>query len=210
MSSRHRVKSAALAALLAAVMSVGLIPTATTAQSDGEATKVAYLLPFRRSIAFWPVHLAEELGYFEEEGLSVASESTDGSSFVVQQVAADAAEFGIATSDPILLGFEQSPNFQMRLRLPDRQRVRPVDEVRRAASRRWPTSRARSWPSRTSRAARSPASRSRLRRRASPRHDVTIQPVGEDAAIQAEALAKRHRGGLRGLLEQPHRRAATR
>jgi NitT/TauT family transport system substrate-binding protein len=70
-----------------------------------------FFLPFLRSIAFWPVHVAEEQGYFEQEGLNIASEATDGSSFVVQQVAAGSAEFGIATSDPILLGFEQSPNF---------------------------------------------------------------------------------------------------
>lgn len=78
----------------------------------GETTEVTYLLPFLRSIAFWPVHIAEEVGYFEEEGLSIASEATDGSSFVVQQVAANSAEFGIATAEPVLLGYEQNQNFQ--------------------------------------------------------------------------------------------------
>jgi NitT/TauT family transport system substrate-binding protein len=44
--------------------------------------------------------------------LRVTSEATDGSSFVVQQVAANSAEFGIATAEPVLLGYEQNENFQ--------------------------------------------------------------------------------------------------
>lgn len=88
-------------------------PTAAdTGGQPQELTEVTYLLPFLRSIAFWPVHIAEEVGYFEEEGLQVASEATDGSSFVVQQVAAGAAEFGIATAAPVFLGYQQNENFQ--------------------------------------------------------------------------------------------------
>lgn len=86
-------------------------PDVSTSTSAAPAvTEVSYFLPFLRSIAFWPTHLAEELGYFEEEGLAVTSEATDGSSFVVQQVAAGNADFGIATADPVLLGFEQTQN----------------------------------------------------------------------------------------------------
>jgi NitT/TauT family transport system substrate-binding protein len=88
------------------------IATSEPADEVVEVVEVTYLLPFLRSIAFWPVHIAEELGYFEEEGLKVSSEATDGSSFVVQQVAANSAEFGIATAEPVLLGYEQNQNFQ--------------------------------------------------------------------------------------------------
>jgi NitT/TauT family transport system substrate-binding protein len=80
-------------------------------QSEGGVTKVTYLLPFDRSIAFWPIHLAEELGYFKEEGLEVSSEPTDGSSFVVQQLAAGGAQFGVATAEPALLGYSRNENF---------------------------------------------------------------------------------------------------
>jgi NitT/TauT family transport system substrate-binding protein len=74
--------------------------------------KITILLPFSRSIAFWPVHVAEEQGYFKDAGLDVTSEATDGSSFVVQQVAAGKSPVGIAVAEPVLLGFEQNGNFQ--------------------------------------------------------------------------------------------------
>jgi NitT/TauT family transport system substrate-binding protein len=121
MSSPSRAKTR-FATLAGAALAAGLLSTTALAQSPSAApetgapsgtTEVAYLLPFLRSIAFWPVHVAEEVGYFEEEGLSVASEATDGSSFVVQQVAAGNAEFGIATADPVLLGYNSSPTFQL-------------------------------------------------------------------------------------------------
>jgi NitT/TauT family transport system substrate-binding protein len=73
--------------------------------------KITILLPFQRSIAFWPVHIAEEQGYFKDAGLDVTSEETDGSSFVVQQVAAGKAQVGIAVTEPALLGYEQNSDF---------------------------------------------------------------------------------------------------
>jgi NitT/TauT family transport system substrate-binding protein len=73
--------------------------------------KITILLPFNRSIAFWPIHIAEEQGYFKDAGLDVTSEATDGSSFVVQQVAAGKSPVGIAVAEPVLLGYEQNANF---------------------------------------------------------------------------------------------------
>jgi NitT/TauT family transport system substrate-binding protein len=73
--------------------------------------KITILLPFQRSIAFWPVHIAEEQGYFKDAGLDVTSEETDGSSFVVQQVAAGKAQIGIAVTEPAMLGYEQNSDF---------------------------------------------------------------------------------------------------
>jgi NitT/TauT family transport system substrate-binding protein len=73
--------------------------------------KITILLPFSRSIAFWPVHIAEEQGYFKDAGLDVTSEATDGSSFVVQQIAAGKSPVGIAVAEPVLLGYEQNQNF---------------------------------------------------------------------------------------------------
>jgi NitT/TauT family transport system substrate-binding protein len=73
--------------------------------------KISILLPFNRSIAFWPIHIAEEQGFFKDAGLDVTSEATDGSSFVVQQVAAGKSPVGIAVAEPVLLGYEQNSNF---------------------------------------------------------------------------------------------------
>jgi NitT/TauT family transport system substrate-binding protein len=97
-----------LLALVAAACGGG---SESQSQQSSGPVKVKYLLPFSRSIAFWPVHLAEELGYFRDEGLDINSEATDGSSFVIQQVAAGNAEFGIAVAGPVLLGYERNQNF---------------------------------------------------------------------------------------------------
>jgi NitT/TauT family transport system substrate-binding protein len=84
----------------------------SSAGGGGEApAKITILLPFQRSIAFWPVHVAEEQGFFKEQGLEVTSEATDGSSFVVQQIAAGKSPVGIAVAEPVLLGYEQNQNF---------------------------------------------------------------------------------------------------
>jgi NitT/TauT family transport system substrate-binding protein len=80
--------------------------------SSASVGKISILLPFSRSIAFWPVHIAEEQGYFKQQGLDVTSEATDGSSFVVQQIAAGKSPVGIAVAEPVLLGYEQNGNFQ--------------------------------------------------------------------------------------------------
>ena len=81
------------------------------ASGGGNPGKITILLPFQRSIAFWPVHIAEEQGYFKAAGLDVTSEETDGSSFVVQQVAAGKGKVGIAVTEPAMLGYEQNSDF---------------------------------------------------------------------------------------------------
>jgi NitT/TauT family transport system substrate-binding protein len=80
-------------------------------EASGGTQTVSVLLPFSRSIAFWPVHVADELGYLKEEGIDIEDEATDGSSFVVQQVSAGKAPIGIAVTEPALLGYAQNPTF---------------------------------------------------------------------------------------------------
>jgi NitT/TauT family transport system substrate-binding protein len=80
--------------------------------SGPAAASVRLLLPAPPSIRFYQVHLAEGLGYFAEEGLTVAVEATDGSGFNVQQIGAGTAEFGQVTSDPTILGFAKSQTFR--------------------------------------------------------------------------------------------------
>lgn len=83
------------------------------AGSDADVTEVQALLPFLRVPAFYPAMLAEELGYFEEEGIATDWEPTDGSAFAVQQVAAGNADVAIVNTEPALLGFAQSENFRI-------------------------------------------------------------------------------------------------
>jgi NitT/TauT family transport system substrate-binding protein len=56
--------------------------------------------------------LAQGLGYFDEEGIEVDIQPSEGSSFVVQQVAGGNVASGLPASQSILLGFAQSPNFR--------------------------------------------------------------------------------------------------
>lgn len=90
-------------------------PTAqasTSSEPSGERLKVRALLPAPRIIAFYPQLIPEVLGYYEDAGLDVSWEPTDGSSFVVQQIAAGNADVGVAVVGPALLGYEQSPSFR--------------------------------------------------------------------------------------------------
>jgi ABC-type nitrate/sulfonate/bicarbonate transport system substrate-binding protein len=110
----RRAKLAAFLVPLALVLAACGGNDDGTGGSGGAAEpvgKITILLPFNRSIAFWPVHVAEEQGYFKDAGLDVTSEATDGSSFVVQQIAAGKSPVGIAVAEPVLLGYEQNANF---------------------------------------------------------------------------------------------------
>jgi NitT/TauT family transport system substrate-binding protein len=84
-----------------------------SAADGGELTEVTALLPFLRVPAFYPMILAEELGYFEEEGISASWEPTDGSAFAVQQVAAGNADVAVVNTEPAILGFAESENFKV-------------------------------------------------------------------------------------------------
>ena len=111
MSYRLTSRSRVATALMTGVLAGAALTSGATAQ---ELTPVQILTPFGGSaIAFFPPYVADALGYFEEEGIDATVEGADGSSFVVGQVAADSADFGIATADPVLLGYASSPNFQI-------------------------------------------------------------------------------------------------
>lgn len=72
---------------------------------------VKVLLSFQQGISFWPLHLADKLGYFKDEGLDVKIEVADGSPFVVQQVSAGNEPFGVPVPEPAMLGYAQNPSF---------------------------------------------------------------------------------------------------
>jgi len=76
-----------------------------------EMRELSFLLPFIKTIAFYPVFIADAMGYFAEEGLSVEIQPVDGSSFVVQQVAAGRAEAGLAGTGAVLNGMEEGLPF---------------------------------------------------------------------------------------------------
>lgn len=75
---------------------------------EGEE-EVELLLSFPESIVWTALIVAREQGYFEEEGISVSTQETEGSGFVVQQSVAGNADFGWAGSDSIIIGYAQEP-----------------------------------------------------------------------------------------------------
>ena len=75
-------------------------------------TKIGLMLSYIPSVQFFPPLLAKGLGYFAQEGLDVDIQPSEGSSFVVQQVAGGNIQTGLSASQAVLLGFRQSPNFK--------------------------------------------------------------------------------------------------
>lgn len=88
---------------------------------DGELRETTFLLPFPFAVPFYPVFVAESLGYYEAEGLKVNIEFADGSASVVQQVVANNVEFGLSDPGPIVdavaLGEDLSVVFVLQNRL---------------------------------------------------------------------------------------------
>jgi NitT/TauT family transport system substrate-binding protein len=67
----------------------------TLADGDGELQEITFLLPSDNPLQYYPAFVADELGYFAEEGLAVNIEEIGGSSAVLQQLIADNAEIGL-------------------------------------------------------------------------------------------------------------------
>lgn len=116
---RGHSKRGAIPALLAPMLvltACGADDVESTSGSTGtpvqETKEVTFLLAFKPSISFLPIHLADELGYFEDEGLDVSVEESTGSSFAVQQVAAGQAEAGISIDTAVIFGASSSPTYR--------------------------------------------------------------------------------------------------
>jgi NitT/TauT family transport system substrate-binding protein len=104
MDRRRRLKRASLGRVLVVIAVLGTLagcggdePAATEekAATGGGTEKVELLLSYQRSIAFIGEIMAQEDGYFADEGLEVEPLSTEGGSFVTQQLIAGNKKFGI-------------------------------------------------------------------------------------------------------------------
>jgi NitT/TauT family transport system substrate-binding protein len=76
-------------------------------QQGGAPEKVTLLLPFQESIFYYGITIAREQGYFEEEGLDVETQASEGSAFVTQQIVGGGVEFGTNTPAETLVALEK-------------------------------------------------------------------------------------------------------
>jgi NitT/TauT family transport system substrate-binding protein len=93
---RHRTLATLTLLALVAATALAAFPSRAPA-----AEKIQLLLPVRGTAAY-PVYLAKQLGYFEEEGLDVEVLPGKGSTYVVQQVSAGTVPVGIGVPAAIL------------------------------------------------------------------------------------------------------------
>lgn len=98
------VPIAVLVALaLAALASVGCGGDDDDDEGGAQAETISIAYPCSPCFATtYPFQLAEELGYFEEEGLDVSTEAADGSTGAVQQVVAGNVDAGLAAASAYL------------------------------------------------------------------------------------------------------------
>jgi NitT/TauT family transport system substrate-binding protein len=73
--------------------------------AEGGTQQVEMLLSFPVSVIWSSLVVAQDQGYFEEEGLNVTAEGTDGSGFVTQQVIAGNADYGWAAADSVIIAY---------------------------------------------------------------------------------------------------------
>src|SRR5205085_9400921 len=96
-----------LATLLLASLAFGAL-----AQSAPPLKKFRVLLPFRDGITFFPLSTAKELGYMKEEGIDLDLQVVNGSSAVVQQLAAGNAQMAVILAPNTLLGFAEGVKYK--------------------------------------------------------------------------------------------------
>lgn len=75
----------------------------STETSNG-LTKAELLLPFNESISFYPLIVARDQGFLEDEGVEVESVVADSGASVVQQLTAGNVDYGVTNAENILIG----------------------------------------------------------------------------------------------------------
>ena len=68
----------------------------------GETTRLTVVIPFPSGAVFYPLFVAEEKGWFAEEGIEVTVEPVDGSGATIQQLAAGQAQVAVPSPGPFM------------------------------------------------------------------------------------------------------------
>jgi NitT/TauT family transport system substrate-binding protein len=118
-STRTALHHAAIAALILASLALVLAACGgdddedTAGQSaSGGTQEVEVLLSFPRGNAWLPLLVAEDQGYFADEGISLKIQETEGSGFVTQQIIAGNADFGWAGAPSDVIAYGKDPSLR--------------------------------------------------------------------------------------------------
>lgn len=101
--------SAALGAALLALTAAGCGGSDAGTHTEGE---LEVMLSYKKSIAWLPLLVAEERGYFDEEGVKISLEATSGSGFVTQQVLADNVIVGWAGAPDVAVAYSRDSDIR--------------------------------------------------------------------------------------------------
>src|ERR671935_488131 len=93
-------------------LTLASLAATAAAQSAPPLKKFRVLLPFRDGITFFPLSTANQLGYLKEEGIDLDLQVANGSSAVVQQLAAGNAQMAVILAPNTLLGFAEGVKYK--------------------------------------------------------------------------------------------------
>ena len=94
--------------------------------NGGGTEQVQMLLSYQESIYWVPLLVANDQGYFEEEGLEIEVEATEGSGFVTQQIIAGNSDFGWAAAADDVIALSKDPSLRALTCNPERNIFRIV------------------------------------------------------------------------------------
>src|SRR3712207_6383056 len=89
-------------AVLGMIVALALVPVGLEAAGAQVTEDITVVLPNPSALNVWPMHVAIGEGYMEEEGLKVNVQAVDGSSQVLQALAAGQGQIGLPGPAPVL------------------------------------------------------------------------------------------------------------
>lgn len=195
-------KRFAIVAALAAVALVGVVAacgggsnSSSAGGSTGttETTKVTFMLPIPvRSTATFPFNVAEAAGLYKEEGLDVTIQTAQSAAFAIQQMAAGKVDFALSTAGAAVNAFAQGQPVKSVCELFQGQ-VFSVWVPQESAIRSFADLKGKKIGVESLQGGHVPELKAFLAaENMSPGRDVTLVPLGDDAATVVEAF-KRNR-----------------
>jgi NitT/TauT family transport system substrate-binding protein len=163
-------------------------PAAPAAQAAPAPKKFRVLLPFREGITFFPISVAQELGYLKAEGVDMEVQVANGSSAVIQQLGAGNGEIGVNLGPNTLLGYAEGVKYKafydfltkntFDVKVMDGSPINSLADLRGKTIGTIDLTRGDL-----------PLLRVQLRRAGlDPQRDVNIVALGQDMAVHAQAL----------------------